>query len=367
MDTGKRRLGIARQALVAAMWLALVGSAAFVTLALAWPDTLTRRMGARFLVDVGAFFAATFTFHAGLATLALAAVSVALRRWLLAASAVVIASVAAGPGLLSALTDRSSPGTSSEAIVLYSANLMFGRADPEKLLADIRGHDPEVLLFQEWTPTSQRRVAGQLRETYPYVHEHPRDDAFGQAVFSKRPFVEPCVHYSIGGRAPQLTIAVDAGGEVLRVTNIHLQPPVSRWHINRQREDAVALATLVETGASLPDLLPEMPLEVVPDVVIGDFNAVPGSSTMRRLRAAGLSDAHKAAGVGRGATWPQRGPLPIRAAPGIRIDHALIGPRWRAVRSLVGGDIGADHRAVIVTIEPAHRSGVAGRDKPLQK
>ncbi len=88
-----------------------------------------------------------------------------------------------------------------------------------------------------------------------------------------------------------------------------------------------------------------------PTVVVGDFN-MPAQSAIFRRDWSRFSDAFAAAGWGFGFTKT------IKSAPvsyGARIDHVLVGPAWRVLRSWVGPDVGSDHLplwADLALIEP---------------
>ena len=83
-----------------------------------------------------------------------------------------------------------------------------------------------------------------------------------------------------------------------------------------------------------------------PTLVAGDFNMT-DDSTIFRAHWRGFRDAFNAAGWGFGWTKFTRW-------HGVRIDHILAGPGWRARRCYVGPDLGSDHRPVVadVTLTP---------------
>jgi len=83
-----------------------------------------------------------------------------------------------------------------------------------------------------------------------------------------------------------------------------------------------------------------------PAVLLGDFNAVPGSPSYRAIRAAGFADALELAGLkpAEGVTFPGGG-----AEPPQRLDHMFLSqglvPRFR--RAWIDGEAdGSDHQPV---------------------
>jgi vancomycin resistance protein VanJ len=80
-----------------------------------------------------------------------------------------------------------------------------------------------------------------------------------------------------------------------------------------------------------------------PTIVAGDFN-LPVESLIYRRYWSSLANAFSRAGRGRGHSK-------FTSKFGIRIDHILTGPGWRARRAKVGPYVGSDHRPVIADLE----------------
>jgi vancomycin resistance protein VanJ len=80
-----------------------------------------------------------------------------------------------------------------------------------------------------------------------------------------------------------------------------------------------------------------------PTIVAGDFN-LPVESLIYRRNWSSLANAFSQAGLGLGHSKFTR-------KIGIRIDHVLTGPGWRARRAKVGPDVGSDHRPVIADLD----------------
>lgn len=322
-------------------WLAAGGGLVQVLLAWSWRDQLGDAGPALLAAHYLAFMAQVFSYHAGLAMFPVLAFAAWRRRGRLMIVAATVGVLGAGPELLSA-RPRGRTAPEGGTLRLMSANLMYGRTDAPRLLAQIARERPDVVLFQEWTPAAARDLKVALLPDYPHSVEVVRDDAFGQAVFSRRPFAEPERLYAPANSSgePAITVALDFGGRVLRVTDLHTLPPVSLEYFAAQRRTARELAAWVSSGNS--------PVPA-PDVIMGDFNATPRTAILRALRDAGMRDAHSEAGWWRGTTWPRRGGL-LPLAPGLQLDHALVGPRAIAVRARTGEDFGSDHRPVIVDL-----------------
>ena len=80
-----------------------------------------------------------------------------------------------------------------------------------------------------------------------------------------------------------------------------------------------------------------------PSLALGDFN-LPVESVVYRTYWSDWANAFSEVGLG-------FGPTKFTRWFGVRIDHILHGPQWRARRSWVGPDIGSDHRPVFAELE----------------
>lgn len=224
-------------------------------------------------------------------------------------------------------------------ITVFSANLLYGRGRIADVQAQIERADPDVILFQEYTPESSVYEA-LLRERYPHHVVLPREDAFGQAVFSRLAFThDPEVWYGPGGSTiPVIACGVMVGEKRIGVWNVHTLPPV-RWRGTVLQRAMVAwIADRVSAVMEDPDAPHGL-------IVAGDFNAPYRTNHLRELRGAGLLEAHHEAGAGPGSTWPRL--WWKRHFPGIRLDHAMYTGGLEAVRAAVGEDFGSDHRPVV--------------------
>lgn len=306
----------------------------------------------------------TFRFHLGFAVAAALLVALAVRARraavllvlllvpTLGARAVTYAPRPAGLDAGGSEIAADGPG-----LTVFSANLLYGRGDTGALLAQIAAADPDVVLFQEYTPGSAAFEAA-LRATHPHAVVWPREDAFGQAVFSRLPFTSPPEIWRgpPGSVIPLIACEVAVGDARVAVWNVHTLPPVGSRNTIEQRRMVAWIAARAEgtlARADAPDGL----------VVAGDFNAPYRTNHLRELRAAGLAEAHAWAGRGPGSTWPRLGWK--RHFPGIRLDHVLFAGGLRATRASVGADFGSDHRPVVAGFDfGAEFSPVAGEMRP---
>ena len=228
---------------------------------------------------------------------------------------------------------------------VLSYNLHFGFrpdgwSDLEAVARDVEASGPEVVALQEvsrgWYVNGATDMLGWLtrRLRMPYaVFGGAADAVWGNAILSRYPVVASGVVPLPRGGAPMarsLTWArVDlGGGRTLRVVSTHLH------HTAGAHGDRIRLAQ----ARALVEHLGREPATVV----MGDFNATPGTPVAAELRRAGFVDAFEAAG---GA--PADGPT---YASGDRIDYVWSTPDLRASDFRATPRFASDHRGVAVTL-----------------
>lgn len=321
-------------------WLATIGAAAAMAFGRFWPAALTETSPAHVAISFAAFLVVVFWFQIGLGLLIIALFAAAMRRWRLLMAAGLLAAVGLAPDVwMYRPRSQPTPAPGADVLTLLSVNLLYSRADDDALRREIDAADPDVIVFQEFSDRDAARLDAMLA-AYPHRTAVPRDDAFGQAVYSRRPFLGTPRPYPPGSgwTDPQITVELDLGGKPIRVTNIHLMCPVGLAHVTEHRVQAARLADLVRAD-----------IEAGHDVILaGDFNATPGTPHYRAMEHAGLRESHPLAGSGRGTTWCRTTRLAY--LPGIRLDHIFMSPGLTCLAARTGGDTGSDHRPVLARI-----------------
>lgn len=327
-------------------WMGAVVCGAGVVFGAVWRDDLQDATGVVLLAHWCAFMCQTFSWHMGLACVVSAIGAIVMRRRRLLVLSVLVCLAAMGPWALQRVA-RGAEGPAGEApgdgLTIMSVNLMFGRVDVDALARQIERENPDVIAFQEWTPRASAALREKLKGRWEHMVEEPREGAFGQCVCSRLVFVEPVQMFPPTQvfEDPQIGVSVEVGGRVMRIRNVHLTPPGQPWMFRAQRRQAGALAAWCADAAR----------DDQPQVFIGDFNSTQRAGVVRRLLDAGYVDAHGAAGIGSGATWPHGDGLGVLGMlPGVRIDQALVGRGAVCEWARVGEEFGSDHRPVVVRV-----------------
>jgi endonuclease/exonuclease/phosphatase family metal-dependent hydrolase len=208
-----------------------------------------------------------------------------------------------------------------------------GRLDLPRLAKVITDSGADLVALQEVDHKATR--TGGVDQTAEFAMDF-QGGGYGQTLLSRWPLEDFTVHTLPNPAQREPRIAVSAivrppGRPALRFVGTHL---------DANREDDLRWLQ----GQQLVELLSR---DALPIVLVGDFNAVPESRTMKLLFEH-FTDASAAA------------PAPTIPAgkPTRRIDFVLLRPAtaWRVVAtSVLPEAVASDHRALLVTLAPATR------------
>lgn len=204
-------------------------------------------------------------------------------------------------------------------ITVYQKNLLFRLDDPAAIIADIREHDPDIVLLAE---LSDRNLAipRALHNTLPHQEICPAHAVGAVAILSRWPLGD--VDCRTGTGAVAARVETPAGP--LTAAALHLYWP---WPSLQP--------------AQVAGLLPWLSALPRPAVIGGDFNAVPRSRAVARIAAA----------TGTRRAGPLRPSFILQGVLPITIDHVLVPGGWSA-RALMRPGLGSDHRGQLVTMAP---------------
>lgn len=209
-----------------------------------------------------------------------------------------------------------------EGIELLIANVNTENRDFIRLANLIREEDPEIIGLIEVDEAWLKALRPGLL-AWPHRFEIPRDDNFGLALYSKRPFE------GFKMDAPETKLPSIRGefGDGLNLILIHAPPPINQaWSEHRD-------ALLLELSKR-----PEPRL-----LIAGDFNATLWSRSMVKLLQSGFEH-------GRRGRWLQPSWPADLGILGIPIDHLLLRGGLHIQDHLIGPEIGSDHLPLLVKI-----------------
>jgi endonuclease/exonuclease/phosphatase family metal-dependent hydrolase len=210
---------------------------------------------------------------------------------------------------------------------------MDNKLDMEEIAATIRQGDPDIIGLQEAdagrVPSlSVQEVLWLSRRLNMYSAYGPSwADTYGVAVLSKYPIVAQ-KRYLLTSAEQQrscLETTLDLGQQTMTFFSVHLG-------LNPQERERQLDELLVYTGHA-----------PAPKVLVGDFNANPGSHEIDRVLEQ-LDWAFGVAGTGAGYTSPAD-------APQETIDYVFVSPDMEVISAEVLSSLASDHLPVLAVVQ----------------
>jgi len=215
-----------------------------------------------------------------------------------------------------------------ETIRLLVFNVLSSNSRYTEVQDYLEKSDADVVGLLEVSPDWVKAMAP-LHDIFPHRYELPRTDNFGIAVYSRIPIETVELLTFEPAAIPTLDIRFDS----FRVLLTHPIPPLGRV-ASRQR-DALLMAvasSVAESG--------------LPTLIAGDFNQTPWSPRFQKVkRTGGLRDSSQGRWINN--TWQ----IYPTFMGGLAIDHVLHTPDIKVLERKVGGDLGSDHRPVVVDFQ----------------
>ncbi len=281
--------------------------------------------------------AMTFTPYVGLISPLPLLLALVLRRWVVAAVALLVVGAFIHALLPRALAGPQPTVRDGVTVRVMAANLFVGQADPRAVVDMVRRQRVDVLALEELPPEELTRLdrAG-LRRIMPYRrYELGAGGASASGLFARRPITTLPAENSLRRQGePRGLIRIAAPPALpIDIQVIHPPPPINPdgrgiWN------HMLGELTRPSDGDRLR-------------LLAGDFNATLDHHQLRRLLGdGGYVDAADAVGAGYHTTWPAGRDFP----PEITIDHVLVDPRVRVQDLSVHVVPRSDHRAVIATL-----------------
>jgi endonuclease/exonuclease/phosphatase (EEP) superfamily protein YafD len=227
-------------------------------------------------------------------------------------------------------------GAVSEAPVLHLAtiNLLAGNADHESVIKLLRGHPPDVVVFQEagkaWIETLQS-----LKDVYPHQRlDFNQRSFFGLAILSRTPWESAeVVKLGTKGDAKGLAVRFIWHGRTVSLMDFHAYHPTSTEKMVHRMLMHDVLIKWSSDRREAGDAV----------IIAGDFNCTPWAYLFRNfLHDSSLIDSSRGRlfEATRNVWYPNR----------LLIDHVFVSKDFDVVKRGVGPDIGSDHRPVFVDL-----------------
>lgn len=214
---------------------------------------------------------------------------------------------------------------------LVISNVLMDNRDAGRWLGEMRAAKPDLVLMLEpdvwWVEQVQA-----LRRELPFYIEHPLDNTFGIALYSRFPLRDVTVRNVVEDDIPSIWGAFELpAGDRVRFTFLHPRPPQVAQGTDERDAELVLVAREVDGH--------EGPL-----IVAGDFNDVAWSYTTKLFQnLSGLLDPR----IGRGfySTFHARYP-PLRWP----LDHAFHSEHLALVELRRLGAVESDHFPILLEL-----------------
>lgn len=224
-------------------------------------------------------------------------------------------------------SSRPLPPPGRPVLKLISYNVQTANTRHEEILRFLENENADVLFLMEVNEDWVKALRP-LEARYPFRIVSPREDNFGIALFSKRPFQGEVKEFGVYG-IPWADITLQDSG--VRLTAIHTLPPSSEENSQLRDEQLFETASLLQGNPRT--------------ILCGDFNLTPYSPGFSRLlRQSGL----RSTAPPFSPTWSRHYPLFT-----IPIDHVLLSSDLTLSSRRIGPSLGSDHNALIVEIAEA--------------
>lgn len=157
---------------------------------------------------------------------------------------------------------------SKGTIKVLVANVLQENKDASKLLNLIKDVDPDVILLAE-TNVEWLRKVNSLKLNYPHTIDHPLENKYGIAMYSRLELIDPKVKFLVEDDIPSIHTEIRlASGEIVKFYGVHPRPPVPTESDDSTERDA----ELVLVGKEVSKMKK-------PVIVAGDLNDVAWSQT----------------------------------------------------------------------------------------
>lgn len=299
---------------------------------LGWLAALTASLGvALHLSDIDsrpAVLLASWAPYLMAAALVAVVLFVVARSWISTAAAALLVAAGVWTQLPVYIADGATPD--GPALTVLQTNVVFGGADADALVREVRANAVDVMTVEELSPemVDRLRIAG-LDEALPHRYIEPAPYGAGTGIWSRYPLRDNKKYEGFTLHHVSATMTHPQLGDV-GVYAFHPLPPVFGVETWRRELDLIDSILRRETR---------------PAVVGADFNATRDHAAFRKLLDGRFADAADQAGAGQLLTHPMDKPGP----PLIGIDYVLVADG--AAESVRTVDIpGADHRAILARL-----------------
>lgn len=222
----------------------------------------------------------------------------------------------------------------TQQIRMLVSNVLMTNNKYELLLAQIREHQPDVVLTLETNGEWEQKLSS-LKQDYPHVVSVPLENLYGMHLFSRLELQHTKVKFLLSEEIPSIhTTAILKSGKRVRLFCLHPKPPSPTEAYKSTLRDA----ELLSVGRYIDQ-------HKHTSIVMGDLNDVAWSRTTRLFqRISGLLDPR----IGRYFVNTFHADYPLCRWS---LDHVFHSPDFTLVCMERLPHIGSDHFPVLTTLQ----------------
>lgn len=200
------------------------------------------------------------------------------------------------------------------------------------VIKEIENENPDIVIAQETNSLWLENIAS-LKEKYPFFIEHPRDDNFGIALYSKLPILEKSVEFWTEDEVPVVKVLFEKENKRILLYAVHTLPPVSKEYFLTRNEMLKNINQIIVQNNKKNI------------IIAGDFNTTNYSPNYKKyIGDANIFDAYIKLGNIFDGSWNVKHPPFMR----ITLEHVLSTKDITPITYKKGSDIGSDHFPVFV-------------------
>ena len=165
-----------------------------------------------------------------------------------------------------------------KTVGILLGNVLITNKNSSKFLNIISNTNPDLVLAMEvnswWVEELQT-----LKQDYPYAIEHPLDNAYGMALYSKFPLSETEIQFLNHSKVPSFnTVVTLPSGDSFKFHGVH---PVAPFPSDKYPENIGENGNDHQKEVALKKIGELVSKNQRPSIVAGDFNDVSWSNTSR--------------------------------------------------------------------------------------
>ena len=163
----------------------------------------------------------------------------------------------------------------SYPISFLTSNVLQSNDNHELLKQVIDSTDADVMLFTEVNQEWSNYIKKQLKSSHKYIVDIPLNNTYGMLMCSKKELINPKVKFLVDDSIPSIHTKIKLdNNQLIQFYGLHPTPPMPQHNPKSTNRDAEFMMVAELRRKSK-----------LPVIVMGDFNDVPWSGTMKLFKA----------------------------------------------------------------------------------